>query len=59
MNEAKMAFVEYNNEVDFFAKPRNNAKKKSAKEIPLQAQKMAKKDLLLKPLSVSKKCNGS
>jgi hypothetical protein len=30
-----MAFVEYNNEVDFFAKPRNNAKKKSAKDIPL------------------------
>lgn len=43
MNEAKMAFIEYNNEVDFFAKPRSNAKKKSAKEIPLQAQKMAKK----------------
>jgi RNase H-fold protein (predicted Holliday junction resolvase) len=38
-----MAFVEYNNEVDFFAKPRNNAKKKSAKEIPFEAKKMAKK----------------
>ncbi len=38
-----MAFVEYDNEVDFFAKPRNNAKKKSAKEIPYDAKKMAKK----------------
>jgi len=43
MNEAKLAFVEYDNTIDFFAKPRNNAKKKSVKEIPLQAQKMAKK----------------
>ena len=37
MNEAKMAFVEYNNEVDFFAKPRNNAKNKSPKETHFDA----------------------
>ena len=43
MNEAKLGFVEYDNTIDFFAKPRNNATKKPAKEIPLQAQKMAKK----------------
>lgn len=41
--EAKLAFVEYDNTIDFFAKPRNNAKKKSAKQTPMEAQKMAKK----------------
>jgi hypothetical protein len=34
MNEAKLAFVEYDNTIDFFAKPRNNAKKKSVKRDP-------------------------
>jgi RNase H-fold protein (predicted Holliday junction resolvase) len=43
MNEAKLGFVEYDNTIDFFAKPRNNAKKKSAKQTPMEAQKMAKK----------------
>ena len=42
-----MAFVEYDNKVDFFAKPRTNAKRKSAKEIPYEAQKMAKKRPLI------------
>jgi hypothetical protein len=47
MNEAKLAFVEYDNKVDFFAKPRTNSKKKSAKEVPYEAQKMAKKRPLI------------
>lgn len=43
MNQDKLAFVEYEGRLDFFAKPRSNAKKVSQKQIPDEAQKMAKK----------------
>ena len=48
MNEAKLAFVEYDNTIDFFAKPRNNAKKKSVKETPTMA-KMEMPDFVKQP----------
>ena len=43
MNEEKLAFVEYDGTLDFFAKPRNNTKKANQKFIPDEAKKMAKK----------------
>ena len=43
MNKDKLAFVEYEGILDFFAKPRNNTKKANQKYVPDEAKKMPKK----------------
>lgn len=41
MNEAKIGVIECANKVEFFVKPRKNERKKSGKQNPWQAQKLA------------------
>lgn len=43
MNEEKLAFVEHDGEIDFFAKPRTNTKKARKKQMSDFVQKMARK----------------
>ena len=51
MNKEKLAFVEYDGMIDFFAKPRNNTKNTYL----MRLKKCLKKDLLLRPSLVSKR----
>jgi uncharacterized membrane protein YcaP (DUF421 family) len=47
MNDEKLAFIENDGQLGFFAKPRSNTKKENKKEMPLQAKKMARKRPLI------------